>query len=93
VKLCQIVGNELFLIGVSFYKLSKHKICQVKFGKHLEIASSRPLPFINDALAAKREAFFNALVAATDRGISHVMNETDATKLVKVLQSNSFDQA
>jgi hypothetical protein len=35
--LCQIVGDELFLLSIPFYNLAKHKICQVKFGKLLEM--------------------------------------------------------
>jgi hypothetical protein len=37
-ELCQTVGDELFfLLGISFYKLVKHKICQVNFSKLLEL--------------------------------------------------------
>jgi hypothetical protein len=35
----QIVGDDelFFLLDISSYKLAKHKICQVKFGKLLEM--------------------------------------------------------
>jgi hypothetical protein len=36
-ELCPTVGDKLFLLVISFYMLVKYKICQLKFGKWLEM--------------------------------------------------------
>jgi hypothetical protein len=46
-----------------------------------------------DALTAEGEACLAALVAAMEKGISNVLNETDSMNLVSALQSNYYDQA
>jgi hypothetical protein len=37
VNYAKLLETNFFLLGISFYKLAKHKICQVKFGKLLEL--------------------------------------------------------
>jgi uncharacterized membrane protein (Fun14 family) len=37
--------QTLFLIGISLYKLAKYKVCQVNFGKLLELLSSSTQQF------------------------------------------------
>jgi hypothetical protein len=60
---------------------------------HGILAGSGCLPTVTDALAAEGEACLAALDAAMERGISHVIIETDSTNMVKALQSSAFDQA
>lgn len=57
------------------------------------LAGSRCLPAVVDALTAEGEACLAALVAAMEKGISNVLNETDSMNLVSALQSNNYDQA
>jgi hypothetical protein len=43
-ELCQTIADELFLsFDISFYKLSKHKICQLKFSKLFGDSNSNSL--------------------------------------------------
>jgi hypothetical protein len=60
---------------------------------HGILAGSGCLPTVTDALAAEGEACLAALDAVMERGISHVIIETDSTNMVKALQSSAFDQA
>lgn len=60
---------------------------------HGVLAGSGRLEAVHDALSAEGEACLAALHAATSRGISRVIVETDSANLASALQSTSFDQA
>jgi hypothetical protein len=53
VNYAKLLEMDSFLLGISFYKLAKHKICQVNFGKLLELLL--PLLFF----LAKAEKIFS----------------------------------
>ena len=65
-------------------------------GDHLAtgvLAGAGHLGSVSDALCAETHACIEALQAAAEWGMQHIILETDSTTLVKALQSSEYDLA